>query len=86
MTDDSTTVAELPQRDTGRRHRWGAPVAVIGDTHSGCQETHRTCELCRLVKITVHPPQGNPWRAWRTADGNPWQGDATPPCLDRVGA
>lgn len=61
-----------------RKHRWGDGVCV-GDH---LDRTERSCALCGLVKVTVHPPQGFPWREWRTRDGKVWRGDATPPCLD----
>lgn len=40
--------------------------------------------LCQLVKITVHPPEGYPWRAWRTKEGMRTDKiDHTPPCMPR---
>lgn len=66
---------------TDPRHRWGDPVTVLKHTASKCEETERVCAFCDLVKITIHPPQGIPWRAWRTKEGKRWEGSATPPCL-----
>jgi hypothetical protein len=63
------------------RHRWGDPVTVLAATPSGCEETRRVCAFCKLQKITVHPPQGFPWREWCTVAGMRAKLDATPPCL-----
>lgn len=53
-----------------RRHKWDGPVNIHRDTSaSGCDETERPCALCGLVKLTVHQPDGYPYRAWRTARG-----------------
>lgn len=52
-----------------RRHRWGDSVSIPFDTPSGCEETERLCLACGMVRISVLPPRGNPWRAWRTRDG-----------------
>ena len=62
------------------RHRWGDRITIVDGTVSGCEESHRVCVKCALLKITVHPPNGFPWRVWRTAAGAAWQGDRTPPC------
>ncbi|MPZ58455.1 MAG: hypothetical protein GEU91_18575 [Rhizobiales bacterium] len=78
---ESATIAEAP----ARKHRWEGHRWIHGhDSPDGCSRTERTCVLCTMVKITVHPPQGLPWREWRTFDGKVWHGTATPPCLDRV--
>lgn len=61
------------------RHRWADPVTIIEATPSGCQETHRRCALCGLVKITVHPPHGLAYRRWQYADGERADG-LTPVC------
>ncbi|WP_291854833.1 hypothetical protein [Bradyrhizobium sp.] len=68
------------------RHRWSDRTTVVDGTVSGCQETHRRCPQCGLIKITVHPPHGLPWRVWRTAAGAAWQGDRTPPCVAAAAA
>lgn len=62
-----------------RKHRWGDGVHV----GEHLDRTERACALCGLVKVTVHPPVGFPWREWRMRDGKTWQGDATPPCVDQ---
>lgn len=60
-----------------RKHKWGDPMRLQG-------RTERTCAHCEIVKITMHPPHGLPWREWRHPD-NPvsFQMTNTPPCLDR---
>lgn len=72
----TTAAAKQPAPDVAqlhaRRHKWDGPVNIHRDTSaSGCDETERPRALCGLVKITVHPPQGEgfPYRAWRTAGG-----------------
>lgn len=65
------------------RHSWGAKVRVAAaDTASGCDQTERICWRCFLVQVSVHPPQGMPYAAWRRP-GNPQQFtiDATPACV-----
>lgn len=62
-----------------RRHRWGEPVAIANHPCTGCDETHRACALCGLIKITVHPPHGLPYRLWQYRDGERADG-LTPMC------
>ncbi|HLH95031.1 MAG TPA: hypothetical protein VKW08_07925 [Xanthobacteraceae bacterium] len=56
------------------RHRWGEPVRLP-------DRTERTCAHCGLVKITMHPPHGLPWREWRHRNGASIPLTNTPPCL-----
>lgn len=64
-----------------QRHKWSEPVSILDGTPTGCEQTERTCSLCHLVKITVHPPQGFPWRAWRHRSSSvQFTDDYTPPC------
>lgn len=71
------------------RHTWPHMVeagycCLDGSQYAdGNARTERTCIACGLVKVTVHPPHGLPWREWRTAAGKVWRGDATPPCLSQ---
>jgi hypothetical protein len=66
------------------RHRWNAidvrrvPACDCAD---GNDRTERTCAICGMVKVTVHPPHGDAWREWRTKAGAVWQGTSTPPCV-----
>lgn len=61
------------QRVTRLKHPFGDPVSVPADPSLGRhQQTERHCPKCKLVKITVHPPQGDGWREWRWGDAN-WQ-------------
>jgi len=62
------------------RHKWKPSYTKMADTISGCEETWRECSLCAVVKITVHPPMGIPWREWHLG-GKQFKMDATPPCL-----
>lgn len=63
------------------RHRWGERFTRLENTPSGCPQSERVCAHCGLVRITVHPPHGLPWREWRPKDGPQMQFEATPPCL-----
>ena len=65
-----------------RRHRWNFPICVFGDrTPTGCEQSERECQFCGLIRITVHPPQGFPWREWRKAGSDKqFPSDHTPPC------
>ena len=56
-------------------HRWGKRVPLE-------HQTERTCVRCGLVKVTVHPPLGLPWREWRMPGQVQVQLEATPPCVD----
>ncbi len=70
-----------------KRHSWNAtdPKRIAAcDCPDGNDRTEKTCPVCGLVKITVHPAQGFPWREWRTKDGKRWVGDATPPCVEAM--
>jgi hypothetical protein len=71
-----------------RRHRWGSPATVPpAEAFDGNERTERICGVCRLVKITVHPAFGIPWREWRHPDGAAtFQGTITPPCIEQVPA
>lgn len=48
---------------TTLRHTWNDDVTRIAacDTDSGNGETIRTCERCKMIMITIHPPTGFPW-------------------------
>ena len=63
-----------------RKHRWGdgVPISALGRN----DQTERTCIHCGMLKITVHSPQGLPWREWRHSK-SPAQFacEHTPPCL-----
>ena len=64
-----------------RLHKCGFPVTVLPeDSSNGCQLSERTCALCGLVRITVHPPEGFAYRAWRTPSGYALVSDHTPAC------
>ena len=66
-----------------RRHRWTYRGSVAPEgSRSGCEEHERVCELCGLIKITVHQPRGFPYRAWRTRGGTRFSYDVTPLCED----
>lgn len=65
------------------KHSWGAKVRIAAnDTPTGCAQTEQICWRCWLVKISVQPPHGFPYVAWRRRN-NPQQftGNATPPCV-----
>ncbi len=63
------------------RHRWGERFTRLDGTPSGCAQSEAICIGCGLVSVTVHPPQGFPWREWRPKDGPQMQFEQTPPCL-----
>lgn len=72
---------------TGPRHDWTSlpSISLSGrETPDGNDRTEKTCSRCSLVKITVHPPQGFPWREWRHANGSSFQCESTPPCISVV--
>jgi hypothetical protein len=73
------SVATLPTRTT-TRHHWGDKYTVPSGP-SGCEETHRVCTQCQIIKITVHPPdrRSHPYRLWQYPDGERADG-LTPLC------
>lgn len=73
-----TAIAETPALPA-RRHRWDDPITIANHPRTGCQETHRKCVLCSIIKITVHPPHGLPYRLWQYRDGERADG-LTPMC------
>lgn len=79
-----TDVARLPPSTRGPRHQWlGATSVTIlpQDSTAGNERTERTCPRCGLVKITVHPPHGLPWREWRhPASAVTFPAGHVPPC------
>lgn len=85
---DETNIADFPQRDSAPdddrpppRHKWGDRVTVVDNTSSGCEQGERTCVRCGIVRVTVHPPRGLPWREWRPRGCVQIQLSSTPPCL-----
>ena len=73
-----------------RKHRWGSPVTVSpSEAFDGNERTERACVQpgCDLVKITVHPARGMPWREWRLRDAaTTFALTNTPPCIMKVPA
>lgn len=62
-------------------HKWSDPIPVL-EGPNGCEQTERTCVHCSLVKITVHPPRGYPWREWRhPQSAAQFPAEHTPPCI-----
>jgi hypothetical protein len=50
-------------KDAAPRHSWSEDVKrfAAADTDSGNGETIRTCVLCHMIMVTVHPRDGYPW-------------------------
>ena len=60
-------------------HRWNIEHRIPAcESPDGNERTEKTCPFCMLVKITVHPPRGLPWREWRTKDGRQLFGTIVP--------
>lgn len=69
-TPSKSKIRKLLRQLQMRNHEWGKGVFIHRDMAPlGCEETERVCEHCHLVKITVHPPFGRPYRVWRTRGG-----------------
>lgn len=65
------------------KHRWqdnGTRIGGAEDTPSGCDEHERVCKICGLVKLTIHAPQGWPYRVFRTPKGIRFDPGYTPVC------
>lgn len=71
MTAPAPQPAPIPRIGAARKHQWlRVPTYIHCDkSPSGCDESERECELCGLVRITVHRPDGYPYRAWRSKGG-----------------
>lgn len=84
MSIESVVTADAP----ARKHRWGAPITVLPkDAFDGNERTERSCVQpgCDMVKITVHPARGLPWREWRLRDRpSTFALTNTPPCIAKV--
>lgn len=65
-----------------QRHKWGEPSRFENERAENTK-TERVCELCGLIKVTMHPPAGLPWREW-WKDGQQIHCSTTPPCTYRV--
>jgi hypothetical protein len=65
------------------RHRWGESQFVPRNPDlARNDQTERVCINCGLVRITVHPPQGFPWREWRDRGSSiQYTADRTPECV-----
>lgn len=63
------------------RHHWrgGSFSVPAAETKSGCQEIHRVCSACSMIKVTCHPPHGIAYRRW-IIDGEMMESDVTPRC------
>jgi hypothetical protein len=81
---------DLPVRQLAlppRNHRWDwdhARQIAACDSPSGSDQNERDCVHCGLIRITVHPPAGNPFRAWRYGNAKQFTADKTPKCEPRV--
>lgn len=54
------------------KHRWDHDKEkrlAACESPDGNGRTERPCERCGLIKITVRPPDGRPWREWRLMEG-----------------
>lgn len=65
------------------KHRWDkVPTRLAAsERDDGNKSTERMCVFCGLVKITVHPSHGLPWREWRTRNGGVMIGAKVPKCF-----
>lgn len=68
---------------TRPKHQFPLPVTLPADgTPSHCSQSERTCHLCRIVKVTVHPKTGDAWRAWRRpGEAGQLSDDFRPECM-----
>lgn len=55
---------DWPDVDDEKYYKRVPPNPLLG-RH---QQTERTCKRCKLVKVTVHPPEGGGYRLWRFGD------------------
>lgn len=84
MTDDN--VAHLPAPKNRQPHLFGQPISVKPDPDRGrLQQTERTCPVCRLVRVTVHHPDGRAWREYRLGDSENQFADGHEPACTLAG-
>ena len=79
------TAIAVDNFDSPRQHRFSGGeqwIVPARDSVSRCEETHKRCARCRIVKITIHASQGFPNRAWQHENGERWIGDRAPPCVE----
>lgn len=78
-------VVHLPPPTRRPPHVFGEPRPVPANHVLGRhQQTERTCSICKVVKVTVHSPDGRGWREWRLPDeegGGQYAGDLDPKCF-----
>ena len=84
---DFMPTLEFPQ-PRSRNHKWDwlneRRIAAC-DSPSKNDQTERDCVMCKLTKVTVHPPGGFPYREWRhPRSKTQFACSATPPCLEVV--
>ncbi len=88
ISPDGKGNADPIVRIAAPKHKWPrVPTYIHRDKSlSGCDETERECELCGLVKITVHAGgDERPYRAWRTKAGRRMKDTGLTPTCDGVG-
>lgn len=86
ITPSGSGSADPIVRIAAPRHIWRDDGNKLRDTTpSGCDEHERVCEACGLVKITVHRPDGYPYRAFRSKGGVRFIDPGFTPVCDGVG-
>jgi hypothetical protein len=81
-SQDVMPAVEFPVKS--RKHRWdidNVKRIAACEFQDGNGRTERVCVTCRLIRITVHPPGGFPYRAWRHPNSKTeFICERTPPC------
>lgn len=65
---------------TRPRHQWGPRDHHTISPSRGFERHFKCCTLCRLTRLTVIPPKGESWRAYRWEDGTEFEQDVEPLC------
>lgn len=75
-------VVHLPPPKSTAPHLFGAAVRLPPDPAlKRHEQTERVCAVCKLVKVTVHHPDGRAWREWRLAgQARQFEDERTPVC------
>jgi hypothetical protein len=85
-SQDLVPQVEFPVK--ARKHRWNLDEEkrIAGtEFKDGVGRTERVCIHCGLIRITMHPPGGFPWRAWRHPKSKTdFECQNTPPCSGEV--
>lgn len=68
------------------RHKW-PHAGEDGYRHiarclDGNERFFRVCKTCGITRVTVIPARGYAWHEWKVKNGDSFQCESTPPCVE----